>query len=621
MAEQRMRGRGWRRPARVVLMLGGLLAGSIAAFTPVLSGQALAEPSHGISMYGDLKYPADFDHFAYAYPEAPKGGTLRSAARGTFDSLNPFALRGISAPVSLAFDTLTVQSLDEPFSEYGLIAGTIDKASDNSSVTFTIRPEARFHDGTPITAADVAATFDQLREKGHPTYRIYYAEVAGVDVLDDHTVRFRFANTKNRELALILGQLPVLPKAWLDTHDLGAGTLEPIPGSGPYRVARAEPGRTLVMERVKDYWARDLPVNVGRYNFDRIVTDYYRDDEVSVEAFKAGQYDLRVENSARRWATAYNMPEVESGKLKLDTIPHRLSTGMQGLVMNTRRPVFQDPAMRRAMQYVFDFEWSNKTLFYGAYTRTDSYFENSNMASSGIPEGAELALLEPYRDQLPADLFTRPYTVPKTDGSGANRAGLKTAYDILAKAGYEVKNGKLFAPDADAPVRMEFLIQDAAEERIVMPITRSLGRLGIEATVRQVDAAQYENRLQTFDFDIITEIWPQSQSPGNEQREFWGSEAADRPGSRNYAGIKNPVVDALIQKVIDAEDRQSLVTAVKALDRVLLWGDYVIPQFHLPAFRIVHWNKFGRPPVLPDYGIDLYTWWVDDALAARYGLR
>lgn len=572
-------------------------------------------------MYGDLKYPADFDHFAYAYPEAPKGGTLRSAARGTFDSLNPFALRGLPAPVSLAFDTLTVQSLDEPFSEYGLIAKTIDQAPDNSSVTFTIRAEARFHDGTPITAADVAATFGQLREKGHPTYRIYYADVAGVDVLDDHTVRFRFANTKNRELALILGQLPVLPKAWLDSHDLGAGTLEPIPGSGPYRVARAEAGRTLVMERVKDYWAKDLPVNVGRYNFDRIVTDYYRDDEVSVEAFKAGQYDLRVENSARRWATAYNMPEVESGKLKLDTIPHRLSTGMQGLVMNTRRPIFQDPAVRRAMQYVFDFEWSNKTLFYGAYTRTDSYFENSNMASSGIPEGAELALLEPYRDQLPADLFTRPYTVPKTDGSGANRDGLKTAYDILARAGYEVRNGKLFAPDADSPVRMEFLIQDAAEERIVMPITRSLGRLGIEATVRQVDAAQYENRLQTFDYDIITEIWPQSQSPGNEQREFWGSEAADRPGSRNYAGIRNPVVDALIQKVIDANNRQSLVTAVKALDRVLLWGDYVIPQFHLPAFRIVHWNKFGRPPVLPDYGIDLYTWWVDDALAARYGLR
>lgn len=572
-------------------------------------------------MYGDLKYPADFDHFAYAYPEAPKGGTLRSAARGTFDSLNPFALRGLPAPVSLAFDTLTVQSLDEPFSEYGLIAKTIDQAPDNSSVTFTIRAEARFHDGTPITAADVAATFGQLREKGHPTYRIYYADVAGVDVLDDHTVRFRFANTKNRELALILGQLPVLPKAWLDSHDLGAGTLDPIPGSGPYRVARAEAGRTLVMERVKDYWAKDLPVNVGRYNFDRIVTDYYRDDEVSVEAFKAGQYDLRVENSARRWATAYNMPEVESGKLKLDTIPHRLSTGMQGLVMNTRRPIFQDPAVRRAMQYVFDFEWSNKTLFYGAYTRTDSYFENSNMASSGIPEGAELALLEPYRDQLPADLFTRPYTVPKTDGSGANRDGLKTAYDILARAGYEVRNGKLFAPDADSPVRMEFLIQDAAEERIVMPITRSLGRLGIEATVRQVDAAQYENRLQTFDYDIITEIWPQSQSPGNEQREFWGSEAADRPGSRNYAGIRNPVVDALIQKVIDANNRQSLVTAVKALDRVLLWGDYVIPQFHLPAFRIVHWNKFGRPPVLPDYGIDLYTWWVDDALAARYGLR
>lgn len=572
-------------------------------------------------MYGDLKYPADFDHFAYAYPEAPKGGTLRSAARGTFDSLNPFALRGLPAPVSLAFDTLTVQSLDEPFSEYGLIAKNIDQAPDNSSVTFTIRAEARFHDGTPITAADVAATFGQLREKGHPTYRIYYADVAGVDVLDDHTVRFRFANTKNRELALILGQLPVLPKAWLDSHDLGAGTLEPIPGSGPYRVARAEAGRTLVMERVKDYWAKDLPVNVGRYNFDRIVTDYYRDDEVSVEAFKAGQYDLRVENSARRWATAYNMPEVESGKLKLDTIPHRLSTGMQGLVMNTRRPIFQDPAVRRAMQYVFDFEWSNKTLFYGAYTRTDSYFENSNMASSGIPEGAELALLEPYRDQLPADLFTRPYTVPKTDGSGANRDGLKTAYDILARAGYEVRNGKLFAPDADSPVRMEFLIQDAAEERIVMPITRSLGRLGIEATVRQVDAAQYENRLQTFDYDIITEIWPQSQSPGNEQREFWGSEAADRPGSRNYAGIRNPVVDALIQKVIDANNRQSLVTAVKALDRVLLWGDYVIPQFHLPAFRIVHWNKFGRPPVLPDYGIDLYTWWVDDALAARYGLR
>ncbi|MEN2989374.1 extracellular solute-binding protein [Tistrella sp. BH-R2-4] len=596
-------------------LTGGLIGGLTA-----LPGRLHAAPSHGVSMYGDLKYPPDFTHFAYAYPDASKGGTLKTAARGTFDSLNPFALRGISAGVGSTFDTLTVQSLDEPFSEYGLIARTIDIAPDNSSVTFTLRRQARFHDGSPVTAADVAFTFDTLKTKGHPMYRIYYAEVEAAEVIDDHTVRFSFSNTRNRELPLILGQLPVLSKAFFETRDFTATTLEPLLGSGPYKVASADPGRSLVLERVKDYWARDLPVNVGRHNFDRQVVDYYRDDEVSVEAFKAGQYDLRLENSARRWATAYNMPEVESGKLQLAVIPHRISVGMQGLVMNTRRPKFQDPALRRAMQYVFDFEWSNKTLFYGAYTRTDSYFENSSMASSGVPEGAELALLEPFRDQLPEALFTEPYAVPRTDGSGSNREGLKAAYEILQDAGYEVRNGKLYAPDAKEPLRIEFLIDDAATERIVMPITRSLGRLGIDANVRMVDAAQYENRLQTFDYDIITEVWAQSQSPGNEQREYWGSDAADRPGSRNYAGIKNPVVDALIQKIIDARDRSSLVTAVKALDRVLLWGDYVIPNFHLPAFRLVYWNKFGRPQVLPDYGIDLDTWWVDQALARKYNL-
>ncbi|GGB34902.1 ABC transporter [Tistrella bauzanensis] len=596
-------------------LAGGLIGGLLA-----LPGRLHAEPAHGLSMYGDLKYPSDFTHFAYAYPDAPKGGTLKTAARGTFDSLNPFTLRGISAGVGSTFDTLTVQSLDEPFSEYGLIAETIDIAPDNSSVTFTLRRQARFHDGSPVTAADVAFTFDTLKTKGHPMYRIYYAEVEAAEVIDDHTVRFSFSNTSNRELPLILGSLPVLSKAFFETRDFTATTLEPLLGSGPYKVASADPGRSLVLERVKDYWARDLPVNVGRHNFDRQVVDYYRDDEVSVEAFKAGQYDLRLENSARRWATAYNMPEVESGKLQLAVIPHRISVGMQGLVMNTRRPKFQDPALRRAMQYVFDFEWSNKTLFYGAYTRTDSYFENSSMASSGVPEGDELALLEPFRDQLPEALFTEPYTVPRTDGSGSNREGLKAAYEILQDAGYEVRNGKLYAPDAKEPLRIEFLIDDAATERIVMPITRSLGRLGIDANVRMVDAAQYENRLQTFDYDITTEVWAQSQSPGNEQREYWGSDAADRPGSRNYAGIKNPVVDALIQKIIDAKDRSSLVTAVKALDRVLLWGDYVIPNFHLPAFRLVYWNKFGRPQVLPDYGIDLDTWWVDQALARKYNL-
>ncbi|MEN2978721.1 extracellular solute-binding protein [Tistrella bauzanensis] len=616
---RRRSGHAARRLMTAAAVMIGLTGGLIGGLT-ALPGRLHAAPSHGVSMYGDLKYPPDFTHFAYAYPDAPKGGTLKTAARGTFDSLNPFALRGISAGVGSTFDTLTVQSLDEPFSEYGLIARTIDIAPDNSSVTFTLRRQARFHDGSPVTAADVAFTFDTLKTKGHPMYRIYYAEVEAAEVIDDHTVRFSFSNTSNRELPLILGQLPVLSKAFFETRDFTATTLEPLLGSGPYKVASADPGRSLVLERVKDYWARDLPVNVGRHNFDRQVVDYYRDDEVSVEAFKAGQYDLRLENSARRWATAYNMPEVESGKLQLAVIPHRISVGMQGLVMNTRRPKFQDPALRRAMQYVFDFEWSNKTLFYGAYTRTDSYFENSSMASSGVPEGAELALLEPFRDQLPEALFTEPYAVPRTDGSGSNREGLKAAYEILQDAGYEVRNGKLYAPDAKEPLRIEFLIDDAATERIVMPITRSLGRLGIDANVRMVDAAQYENRLQTFDYDIITEVWAQSQSPGNEQREYWGSDAADRPGSRNYAGIKNPVVDALIQKIIDARDRSSLVTAVKALDRVLLWGDYVIPNFHLPAFRLVYWNKFGRPQVLPDYGIDLDTWWVDQALARKYNL-
>jgi microcin C transport system substrate-binding protein len=568
-------------------------------------------PAHGMAMHGDLKYGPEFEHFDYVDPNAPKGGTVTFASIGTFDSLNPFIIRGTTADgLGFLFETLTVQSEDEPFSEYGLLAESIEMPEDRSWVAFTLRPEARWQDGKPVTVEDVIFSFDTLKEKGQPFYRAYYKNVIKAEPAGERRVKFTFEKTTNRELPLILGQLPILPKHYYETVEFDKTTLQPPLGSGPYRIKSLEPGRRIVYERVKDYWGADLPVSRGFYNFDEIRYEYYRDANVALEAFKAGGYDIRVENTSKFWATAYTGPMFDAGWIKKEEIPHELGTGMQGFVFNTRRPLFQDPRVREALSYAFDFEWTNRTIMYGQYDRTESYFSNTELAAEGLPSEAELKLLEPFRDQLPEEVFTEVYHAPSTEGEGGIRQNLRTALRLLREAGWNVEGGKLVNPQGQ-PFRFEILLNGPSFERHTLPFLKNLERLGIEATVRAIDPAQYQNRMDEFDFDMVVGTFGQSLSPGNEQREYWGSEAADIPGSRNIIGIKDPVVDHLIDKIIEAPTREDLVTATRALDRVLLWCHYVIPHWHSRTFRVAYWNKFDRPETNPPYGLPLFSWWVD----------
>jgi microcin C transport system substrate-binding protein len=578
---------------------------------------------HGHSMYGDLKYGSEFRHFQYVNPEAPKGGDVKLAAIGTFDTLNPFVLKGVpAAGLGGIVDTLTVASEDEPFAQYGLIAESIEMPADRSWVAFTLRPQARFHDGSPITVEDVIWTFETLKTKGHPFYRSYYTQVAKAEKVGERKVRFGFAPGDNRELPLIVGQLPVLSRAYWSKRDFEKTTLEPPLGNGAYRIESVEPGRSITYRRVKDYWAARLPVNLGRENFDSIRFDYYRDITVAIEAFKGGEYDFRQENVAKNWATAYASPAVTHGLIKKEEIPNEVPTGMQAFVYNTRRPIFQDARVRRALAYAFDFEWTNKNLFYGAYTRTRSFFSNSELASSGPPGAEELRVLDPFRGKVPDEVFTREYQPPATDGSGNIRDGAREALRLLGEAGWTIKGQKLTNARGE-PMQFEVLLSDPTWERIALPFVKNLERLGVAARVRTVDAAQYEKRQDDFDFDLAVFVWGQSLSPGNEQRDFWGSEAAGTKGSRNLAGIKDPAVDRLIDLVITAPDRASLVARARALDRALLWGHYVIPHWHIRAYRVVHWDKFSRPAVSPKYALGFDTWWVDPqkeaALARRKG--
>ncbi|MEX0382959.1 extracellular solute-binding protein [Spiribacter sp. 1M153] len=593
---------------------------AIALGSLIGMGQALAaEAEHALALHGEPRYGPGFEHFDYVNPQAPKGGTLKLAnvAASTFDSLHPFILRGTAAEgMGRVFDTLTVQSLDEPFTQYGLIARSIEVADDHSSVRFNLRDTARFHDGEPITADDVAWTFRRLREDGHPRYRAYYADVDRVEVIDPLTVEFHFATTDNAELPLILGQLPVLPAHDWAERDFTATTLTPPLGSGPYRVASVEQGRRIVYERVDDYWAADLPVNRGRYNFDRISYDYYRDGTVALQALKAGEYHLRRENVARNWATAYDTPAVEAGLLKRVEIPHDRPAGMQGFFFNTRRAVFADPAVREALAYAFDFEWTNENLFYGAYDRTRSYFQNSELAATGLPSEAELELLEPYRDQLPERVFTEAYAPPDTT-DGSRRANLRRALALLRDAGWAVRDGTLTHTESGEPMAFEILLVSPSFERVVLPFKRNLERLGAEVSVRTVDPTQYQNRMEAFDFDMTVHVAPQSLSPGNEQRDFWSCEAAEITGSRNVAGVCDPVIDELVTAVIDAPDREALVTRTRALDRVLQWHFYAIPNWYIDRFRLAYWDRFGRPADNPPYGLALDSWWVDPERAAR----
>ncbi|KAA5605998.1 ABC transporter substrate-binding protein [Roseospira marina] len=573
---------------------------------------ALAAPSHAIAMHGAPKYGPEFTHFDYVNPEAPKGGTLKLAWVGSYDSLNPFIIKGRPAiGLGLVYDTLMVASSDEPFSHYGLVAESVETPNDRSWAIFRLNPKARFHDGHPITAEDVLFSFDILRTEGAPLYRFYYADVSEAVALDDHTVKFTFSTNRNRELPLVLGQLPVLPKhAWED-RTFSDTTLEPPVGSGPYRVAAFEPGRYIRYERVKDYWGADLPVMVGMYNFDAIQYDYYRDFTVAVEALKAGEYDFRSENIAKNWATAYEGENKNKGLLIQHAFKHSRVAPTQGYVMNMRRPPFNDPAVREALAYAFDFAWANQNLFYDAYARTRSNFDNSELAATGVPEGDELALLEPYRDQLPPRLFTEEYNPPSVPAPGEIRQNLRTALTILNKAGWEMKDGVMTQTERGDTLRFQILLDNPSLERVTLPYVQNLKRLGADVDVRVVDTAQYTNRINSFDFDMIAEIWAQSDSPGNEQREFWSRDTANVEGSRNLTGVSSPVVDALIDDIVRADSREDLVTAVHALDRVLQWTFYLVPMYHSEADRFVYWNRFGMPEITPDSGASVMTWWID----------
>lgn len=589
-----------------------LLLFSLPAFA-----QDAPAPVHALAMHGDPKYPADFTHFDYVNAEAPKGGTLKMAAIGTFDSLNPYIIKGVpAAGTPHIYESLLKQSDDEHFTMYGLLAKSIEMPEDRSWVIFNLHKTAKWHDGQPLVAEDVVWSFNTLIEKGKPFFRAYYGNVETVEALSETRVKFTFNTSENLELPLIIGQMPVFPKhIWTaDGMDFGKTSLDAPVGSGPYKVAGIVPGRSISYVRDEDYWGKDLPINRGFYNFDRIQYDYYKDSNVALEAFLGGAYDFRLENTAKLWATAYDSPAVTSGKIIKETLSHELPQGIQMFAYNTRREVFSDPKVREALAYAFDFEWSNRQFAFDSYTRARSYFSNSDMAAEGTPEGAELAILEPYRDQLPSRLFTQEYNPPKTDGSGNLRANLRKATKLLDAAGYVLgADGIRTHKDTGQKLSFEFIVDNTAFERWITPFTQNLKKIGVEASFRTVDPAQYQSRMNDYDFDMTVELFPQSNSPGNEQREFWGSDKADVPGSRNVIGVRDPVVDALIEGVIRAPDAETLTLQVKALDRVLQWGFYGIPNWYLGAWRVAYDSKLQHPENLPPYGLPIEeTWWVGE---------
>ena len=609
-----------------------LILATLIGLTIVLAPSARADPrpgapnhvhkSHAIAMHGEPKYGPDFTHFDYVNPNAPKGGTLRLASQGTFDSFNAFIPKG-NAFGPWSAESLLVSSGDEPFTKYGLIAETIEWPEDRSWVIFTLRPEARWHDGKPITVEDVIWSFETLKAKGHPGYRFYYGSVASAEQVGERRVKFTFSEKGNRELPLIVGELSILPKHYWEAEDrdFTKTTLDPPLTSGPYRVVKFEAGRFVIGERVKDYWGNDLAVNRGQNNFDRIRYDYFRDATVIRLALKSGDIDFFIENQAKAWAVDYDVPVVRDGWLQKIEVPHQRPTGMQAFVLNTRRAKFQDRRVRRALTFAFDFEWTNRNIFFSQYTRTESYFSNSELAATGLPEGEELEILEHYRGRIPEAVFTTPYWAPSTDGTGWPRQNLERAFELLAEAGWVVEDMKLVNAETKKQMTFQILLVSPAFERVVLPFVRNLKRLGIEAQARLVDESQYINRLRSFDFDMIIGSWGQSESPGNEQRSYWSSDAADSNASRNYAGIKDPVIDELIERLISAPTRESLIARTRALDRVLLWGHYMIPNWHLRKQRILYWDKYSRPEQPARFGTSTDLWWFDPAKAARLEAR
>jgi microcin C transport system substrate-binding protein len=571
--------------------------------------------SHGFAMHGAPKYPADAGPPEYLNPKAPKGGSVRLGARGTFDSLHPFIIKSVpAAGITAIWDTLCWASRDEASTEYGLIAETIEWPEDRAWVAFTLRPQARFHDGTPITVEDVIWTFDTLKAKGLPNYAFYYGDVLKAEKTGDRKVLFTFRDNTNKELPLILGQLPVLPSKWWANRDFEKVSLEVPLGSGAYKVDSFDVGRSIAYRRVDDWWAKDLWMNRGRNNFEVMRYEYYRDVTVQFEAFKAGDIDIRQENIARNWATAYDIPPVREGRIIKDEIPHELPTGMQCFAFNTRRDFFKDRRVREAIATMFDFAWTNKNLFYGMYKRNISFFGNSELASSGLPTPAELKYLEPLRGKIPDDVFTKEFKLPESDGTGNVRDLARRALALLKEAGWEVKDGKMTETKTGKKLAFEMLLNDASFERVVLPYKQNLERIGIDMNVRTIDTAQFKRRDDEFDFDMMVTGFGQSLSPGNEQRDFWGSKAAGTPGSRNAIGIRDAAIDSLIETLIGAPDRESLINVTRALDRVLLWSHFVVPNWHSNTAYVAYWNRFARPAKAARYApVAFDTWWLDEA--------
>lgn len=601
---------------------------------PSAHAQSQGEPAwrHGLSLFGDLKYPADFKRFDYVNPEAPKGGAVRTIAIGTFDNFN-LVVAGVKgslgAAVQLIYESLMTGALDEVSTEYGALAEAVTHPGDFSSVTYRLRPQAKWHDGRPVTPEDVIFSIEAFK-KHHPQYSAYYRHVVKAEKVGERDVKFTFDGPGNRELPQIVGQLTVLPKHWWEgtdsegrKRDISQTTLEKPLGSAAYRIKDFVAGRSITLERVKDWWGADLSVNVGRNNFDEQRYEYFRDSTVALEAFKGDQVDFRTENSAKNWATAYDFPAVSDKRVVLEEFPNRSSGIMQAFVPNIRRDKFRDPRVRRALNFAFDFEEMNKQIFFDQYKRISSYFDGTELASGGLPQGKELEILETVRAEVPAEVFTTAYTNPVGGSPEAVRGNLRESLRLLKEAGYEVRDRKLVDSKNGGQFELELLNADPGFERVMLFFKPSLERLGIAVSVRTIDPTQFENRLRSWDFDIVVTSWGESLSPGNEQREFWGSQAADMAGSRNIAGIKNPAVDKLIERVIFAKDRDDLVAATKALDRVLLWNHYVVPQWNYPKVRTARWDRFGRPSELPKYGQSAFpsVWWFDAEKAARIGKR
>jgi microcin C transport system substrate-binding protein len=607
---------GLREAGLALFVAGGLLA----APAPVN-----AEPRHGLSIFGELKYPADFKHFDYVNPDAPKGGKASQIGPSgvtTFDNFNSFILKGDAAQgMELVFDTLMVRALDEPDAVYGLVAETADVAPDGLSVTFKMRPEAKFADGSPLTADDVVFSFETIKAKGHPAFAIPLRDVKSAVAIDPHTVKYTFEGALIRDLPTTVATLPILSKAYYSTHEFDKTTLEEPLGSGPYKVGPYKAGTFVTYVRRPDYWAKDLPVSRGLYNFDEVRYDYYRDRTLELEGLLAGNIDFREEFTSKDWATGYDRAPVKDGRVKLETLADERPSGAQGFFINTRRDKFKDVRVRKALGLVFDFEWSNKNLFFGLYTRTASYFENSDLKAVGPPTPDELKLLEPFRDKLPEAVFGEPVSPPVTDGSGNNRTQLREAAKLLDEAGWKqtpqgVRNA------AGQPLSIEILMDSPSFERIIAPYVKSLKSIGIDASMRLVDSAQYERRMKDYDFDLTTQRYALRLTPGVELKNFWGSKAAASPGSYNLAGISDPVLDELIDKIVQAKSRDELIAATRAADRVLRAGYYWVPQWYKGAHNLAFWDKFSWPAVKPKYERGaLETWWIDaekeKALAAR----